>query len=154
MFQYSQKNANKDFDIIKEMLKVTRGKRPINEDFGTSSLGGVPNGFGGGMGGGQPQAPDMGMMGQDQGGLPGQTDEITNLEKSIQNSVCVKYESKNDSVFVAGYIKQNGKTALTFEYNSKEKEPKIKAEDGFFLNEEILKSINQISVFFQNFESQ
>lgn len=140
MYQYSSKKQNKEIDQIKNLLDIARGKKTLNEDYNGVDTSAVSQ--------------------QNQGGMPPtgdqpltdiqstNTNDMSEIEKAILNSICKRYETVDNETIVEGIVNQNGKLAIIFNYSSNDTDPKIKTQDAVFLSEELLKSVTQIGSYF------
>jgi hypothetical protein len=143
MFRYNPKRVNKEYTEFKKMLDIMRStakkssKTNLNENLDTFGM--------------NNQMQNQTNMGNEFDTSP--TDEIKTIEQAIQNSTIEKTTSDNNIQNLTGYISGvNGSKSLYFSFKSDEAFPSIQTDKSIILDESMLKSINQISAYFETWK--
>lgn len=153
MFRFNQKKANREVDELKKLLAITKGAKTSNKSISASflkedvDLMGNPN---------QPPAPEMGgeeLSPQEEPGLA-QTDDTKEIEKAILNSTIMSVGPEGDEQVVKGYVStSNDEKGLYFKFSTKDNNPMIQTKKAIVLDDDVLKSIEQIASYFDTWKS-
>ena len=154
MFRYDKKRVNKEVDELKKLLAITKGAKASNKSISASFLKEEVD-----LTGNQTQTPeqpalDMGAdMGADMGG-PTQTDNTKEIEKAIQNSTVTFSGPKDDAQIVKGYVaSSDDEKGLYFQFSSKDTNPIVQTKKAISLDEDLLKSLQQIASYYDTWKS-
>jgi hypothetical protein len=154
MFRFNQKKVNSELDELKKLLAITKGAKTSNKSVSASflredvDLMGNPN---------QPPAPapDMGGQEMPQQTQPGleQTDDTKEIEKAITNSTIITSgpmtEEEGSEQVVKGYVSTaDDEKGLYFQFSTKENSPMIQSRKAIVLDDNLVKSIQQIAAYF------
>jgi hypothetical protein len=150
MFRFNQKKVNSELDELKKLLAITKGAKTSNKSVSASflredvDLMGNPN---------QPPAPAPDMSGQEmpQQTQPGleQTDDTKEIEKAILNSTIINSGPEGDEQVVKGYVAtSDDEKGLYFQFSTKETNPMIQTRKAVILDDNLVKSIQQIAAYF------
>lgn len=152
MFRFNQKKVNSEVDELKKLLAITKGAKASNKSISASflkedvDLMGNPN---------QPPAPEMGgdeLSPQTEPGLA-QTDDTKEIEKAISNSTIITAGPEGDGQVVKGYVStSNDEKGLYFKFSTKENNPIIQTKKAISLDDDVLKSIQQIGSYFDTWK--
>jgi hypothetical protein len=148
MFRFNQKKVNSELDELKKLLAITKGAKTSNKSVSASflredvDLMGNPN---------QPPAPDMSGQEMPQQTQPGleQTDDTKEIEKAILNSTIINSGPEGDEQVVKGYVAtSDDEKGLYFQFSTKESNPMIQTRKAVILDDNLVKSIQQIAAYF------
>jgi hypothetical protein len=152
MFRFNQKKVNSEVDELKKLLAITKGAKTSNKSISASflkedvDLMGNPN---------QPPAPEMGgeeLSPQEELGLA-QTDNTKEIEKAILNSTITSVGPEGDEQVVKGYVSTaDDEKGLYFKFSTKENSPMIQTKKAVVLDDNLSKSIQQISTYFETWK--
>ena len=152
MFRFNQKKVNSEVDELKKLLAITKGAKTSNKSISASflkedvDLMGNPN---------QPPTPETGgeeMSPQTEPGLA-QTDNTKEIEKAIQNSTITSAGPEGDEQVVKGYVAtSDDEKGLYFKFSSKQANPIIQTKKAISLDDDALKSIQQIGSYFDTWK--
>jgi hypothetical protein len=152
MFRFNQKKVNSEVDELKKLLAITKGSKGSNQSISASflkedvDLMGNPN---------QPPAPEMGGDELAPQGEPGlsQTDSTKEIEKAIQNSTVISAGPESDGQVVKGYVSTSSdEKGLYFQFSTKDSNALIQTKKAIFLDDDVLKSIQQIGSYFDTWK--
>ena len=157
MFRFNQRKVNSEVDELKKLLAITKGAKASNKSISASflkedvDLMGNPN---------QPPAPEMGgddLSPQAEPGLA-QTDDTKEIEKAITNSTIISAgpmtEEEGSEQVVKGYVSTaDDEKGLYFKFSTKENSPMIQTKKAVVLDDNLVKSIQQISSYFETWKS-
>jgi hypothetical protein len=160
MFRYNKDKVNKEVDELKKLLAITKGYNKNGKSISASFLKeevdliGNPT-----TPPAEPAEPTMG--GDISGGMDAalsQTDGTKEIEKAIQNST-ITYagplkEAEDGEQIVKGYVgTSDDSKGLYFKFSSKETKPVIQTKKAITLDDDLLKSIQQIGTYFDTWKS-
>jgi hypothetical protein len=153
MFRFNQRKVNSELDELKKLLAITKGAKTSNKSISASflkedvDLMGNPN---------QPPAPEMGgdeLSPQAEPGLE-QTDDTKEIQKAILNSTILNSGPEGDEQVVKGYVSTaDDEKGLYFKFSTKENSPIIQSKKAIVLDDNLLKSIEQIAAYFETWKS-
>ena len=153
MFRFNQKKVNSEVDELKKLLAITKGAKASNKSISASflredvDLMRSPN---------QSPSPEMGgedLSPQNEPGLA-QTDDTKEIEKAILNSTIISAGPEGDEQTVKGYIStSNDEKGLYFKFSTKDNNPMIQTKKAIILDDDVLKSIEQIASYFDTWKS-
>jgi hypothetical protein len=152
MFRFNQKKVNSELDELKKLLAITKGAKTSNKSVSASflredvDLMGNPN---------QPPAPDMSGQEMPQQTQPGleQTDDTKEIEKAILNSTIINSGPEGDEQVVKGYVAtSDDEKGLYFQFSTKESNPMIQTRKAVILDDNLVKSIQQIAAYFSTWK--
>jgi hypothetical protein len=152
MFRFNQKKVNSELDELKKLLAITKGAKTSNKSVSASflredvDLMGNPN---------QPPAPDMSGQEMPQQTQPGleQTDDTKEIEKAILNSTIINSGPEGDEQVVKGYVAtSDDEKGLYFQFSTKETNPMIQTRKAVILDDNLVKSIQQIAAYFSTWK--
>jgi hypothetical protein len=154
MFRYDKKRVNREVDELKRLLAITKGAKASNKSISASFLKEELDLTGNQT---QPPAPDMGAdMGADMDKPMGDigTDDSKEIEKAIQNSTVTTVGPEGDTQVVKGYVAtSDDEKGLYFKFSSKEPNPVIQTKKAITLDDDLLKSIEQIATYFDTWKT-
>lgn len=152
MFRFNQKKVNSEVDELKKLLAITKGAKASNKSISATflkedvDLMGNPN---------QPPAPEMGGNDLSQQVEPGlaQTDDTEKIQKAIINSTIISAgpmtEEEGSEQVVRGYVSAgDDKKGLYFKFSTEDSNALIQTTKPIFLDDDVLKSIQQIGSYF------
>lgn len=152
MFRFNQKKVNSEVDELKKLLAITKGAKASNKSISATflkedvDLMGNPN---------QPPAPEMGGNDLSPQGEPGlaQTDNTKEIEKAILNSTVMSVGPEGDAQVVKGYVStSDDEKGLYFKFSTKDSNALIQTKKAIFLDDDVLKSIQQIGSYFDTWK--
>ena len=138
------------------MLAITKGAKASNKSISASFLKESVDITGNPIEN-QPPAPDMG-AGEPQGEPSlGQTDDTKEIQKAISNSTITSSgpmtEEEGSEQVVKGYVSTaDDEKGLYFKFSTKENSPIIQSKKAIVLDDNLLKSIEQIAGYFPNWK--
>lgn len=151
MFRYNQKKVNQEVDELKKLLAITKGVKKergsvsasfLKEelDLTTSSQESMPS---------EPMGAES----------PVGTDETKEIEKAIKNAkvtfVGPMSEEEDGEQVVKGVISNvDNDKAVYFQFSSGESKPKIQTSKAVVLDDDLLKSLEQISAYFDTWKEK
>jgi hypothetical protein len=150
MFRFNQKKANKEVDELKKLLAITKGAKTANKSISASFLREDVDITGNPM---QTPAPDMG--GNEPQAEPGleKTDDTKEIEKAILNSTVMSVGPEGDAQVVKGYVStSDDEKGLYFKFSTKDSNALIQTKKAIFLDDDVLKSIQQIGSYFDTWK--
>jgi hypothetical protein len=153
MFRYDKKRVNKEVDELKKLLAITKGVKASNKSISASFLKEEVD-----ITGNLTQTPEqpatdmenpMGDM-----NTPIGTSDTKEIEKAITNSNITFSGPKDDAQIVKGYVSTaDDEKGLYFQFSSKENNPLIQTKKAIILDEDLLKSIQQIGTYFDTWKT-
>lgn len=157
MFRFNQRKVNSEVDELKKLLAITKGAKASNKSISTSFLKEEVDLIG------NPTTPPAepaigGDMGGGMDGALSQTDDTKEIEKAIQNST-ITYagplkEDEDGEQIVKGYIStSDDDKGLYFKFSSKETKPVIQTKKAITLDDDLVKSIQQIETYYDTWKS-
>lgn len=156
MFIYDKKRVNREIDELKKMLAITKGVKRQNQSVSATFLREDVDLTAGS------QTPDLGMDTSAPADMSSpevstKTDDIKEIEKAIINSTVTSVgpmsEAEGEQV-VKGYVSATGnEKALYFKFSSKDSNPIIQTSKATILDDDLLKSIEQIGAYFETWKS-
>lgn len=152
MFRFNQKKANREVDELKKLLSITKGMKTTNKSVSASFLKEEVDITGNPM-----QTPLSDNTGdtQLQGGPDlAKTDDTKEIEKAILNSTITSVGPEGDEQVVKGYVSTSDEEkGLYFKFSSKSTNPIIQTKKAISLNDDLMKSIEQIASYFETWKS-
>lgn len=151
MFRFNQKKVNSEVDELKKLLAITKGAKATNKSISTSFLREDVDMIGNPI---QTPAPDMdGNEPQAEPNLE-KTDDTKEIEKAILNSTITSTGPEGDKQVVKGYVSSSDDDkGLYFKFSSKENNPIIQTKKAITLDDDLIKSIEQIATYFDSWKS-
>ncbi len=150
MFRYDKKRVNRDIDELKKMLALTKGVKRSGNSVSASFL--------------REDAdltlntPTTEPIQEPTPDATDKTSEMKDIEKAIGNSTITNIGPMNEEEggqVVKGYVSNvDGDKALYFQFDSKESKPKIQTSKAITLDDDLLKSIEQISAYFTTWKDK
>lgn len=153
MFRFNQRKVNSEVDELKKLLAITKGAKASNKSISTSFLKEEVDLIG------NPTTPPAepaigGDMGGAMDGALSQTDDTKEIEKAIQNSTITSVGPEGDEQVVKGFISTSDEEkGLYFKFSSKETKPVIQTKKAITLDDDLLKSIQQILTYYDTWKS-
>lgn len=150
MFRYNQKKVNQEVDELKRLLAITKGVKKERGSVSASFL-----------------REDVDLTTPSQEPMPSEpmdtenpvgTNDSKQIEKAIKNSK-VTYigpmnEEEDGEQIVKGVISNvDDNKAVYFQFSSDESKPKIQTSKAVVLDDDLLKSLEQISAYFDTWKS-
>lgn len=156
MFRFNQKKANKEVDELKKLLAVTKGLKTPTKSISASFLREDVDITGNDI---QPPAPETGgeeLSPQEEPAAVG-TDNTKEIEKAIHNATVISAGPMNEEEgaeqVVKGYVStSNDDKGLYFKFSSKENSPLIQSKKAIVLDDDLMKSIEQIATYFDTWK--
>jgi hypothetical protein len=152
MFRFNQKKANRELDELKKLLSITKGMKTTNKSVSASFLKEEVD-----ITGNPIQTPPSDNMGdaQLQGGADlAKTDDTKEIEKAILNSTITSVGPEGDEQVVKGYVSSSDEEkGLYFKFSSKQNNPVIQTKKAITLDDDLMKSIEQIASYFESWKS-
>lgn len=151
MFRFNQNKANREVDELKKLLAITKGMRTPSKSISSSFLREDVDPLGNPTQTPAPTTEPSIDNTSDTANLA-QTDETEKIESAIENS---KIESAT-SEKVEGFVLASGEDneGLHFSFEKDSTSPKIftKGDKQIILDEDMVKSIGQISAYFDTWK--
>jgi hypothetical protein len=149
MFRYNQKKTNREVDELKKLLSITKGMKTTEKSISASFLKEEVD-----ITGNQIQTPEMGKE-EPQGEMGlAKTDDTKEIEKAILNSTVTSVGPEGDEQVVKGYISTSDEEkGLYFKFSSKNTDPIIQTKKAIVLNDDLMKSLEQIASYFDNWKT-
>lgn len=150
MFRFNQKKANREVDELKKLLAITKGMKSPSKSISSSFLREDVD-----MVGNPTQTPtptnEPSLDSSNTENLA-QTDETKKIESAIENSKIENATSED----VKGFVLASGEDddGLHFSFDKNSTSPKIftKGDKEIILDEDMVKSIGQISAYFDTWK--
>ena len=152
MFRFNQKKANREVDELKKLLSITKGIKSTNQSVSATFLKEEVD-----ITGNPTQTPSADNMGdaqlQGDTGLA-KTDDSKEIEKAILNSTITSVGPEGDEQTVKGYVSSSDEEkGLYFKFSSKQNNPIIQTKKAITLDDDLMKSIEQIATYFETWKS-
>ena len=150
MFRFNQKKANKEVDELKKLLAITKGAKKTNKSVSSLFLREDVD-----LTQQTPQEqPSMDPMGGQMPNEPVASTDTKEIEKAIQNSKITFSGPEEDGQVVKGYISTSGEEkGLYFKFSTKDNNPLIQTKNAILLDDDLIKSIEQIATYFDTWKS-
>lgn len=157
MFRFNQKKANREVDELKKLLAITKGMKTPNNSISSSFLREDVGMLGDTN---EPPTPETGSeeLPPQEEPSPVGTDDTKEIEKAIHNSTItfvgpMNKEEGSEQV-VKGYVSTaNDEKGLYFQFSTKENNPIIQTKKAVVLDDDLMKSLEQISTYFDTWKS-
>lgn len=157
MFRFNQKKANKEVDELKKLLSITKGVKTNNKSVSASFLRESVDITGISTTPPTPEAGSQEPLPQDNPALT-KTDDTKEIEKAILNSkvtyVGPMNEEEESEQIVKGYVStSNDEKGVYFQFSTKENNPLIQTKKAIVLDDDLMKSLEQISTYFDTWKT-
>jgi len=153
MFRYDKKRINKEVDELKKLLAITKGAKASNKSVSATFLReavditGIPTTTP------TPEEGNQEPLPQDSAEMT-KTDDTKEIQKAILNSTITSIGPEGDEQVVKGYVSTAGEEkGLYFKFSTKENSPMIQTKKAVVLDDNLAKSIEQISTYFDTWKT-
>jgi hypothetical protein len=157
MFRFNQKKANREVDELKKLLAITKGMATPNNSISSSFLREDVDMLGNPNEPPTPEAPGQELSPQEEPGVA-KTDDTKEIEKAIHNATIISSgpisEEEGSAQVVKGYVSTSDDSkGLYFKFSTKENNPIIQSKKAIVLDDDLMKSLEQISTYFDTWKS-